>query len=123
MPIIPASDWEPVYDAFLTELLSRVRLSRITFGSICSYPQAVRLTEQKIGRDNLISAQLDGRHRGPGDGRARFPPDLRQRVYGHLLTTTGRLDPTLQIGLCLEESSMFDSLELTASRGRCNCVL
>ena len=122
MPIIPASDWESVYDAFLTELLSRVRLSRITFGSICSYPQAVRLTEQKLGRDNLISAQLDSRPRS-GDGRARFPPDLRQHVYRHLLTTIGRLDPKLQIGLCLEESSMFDSLELASSRGRCNCVL
>jgi spore photoproduct lyase len=122
MPIIPAPDWEAVYDEFLAALLSRVRLSRITFGSICSYPQAVRLTEQKLGRNNVISSQFDRRHSSV-DGRARFPADLRQRVYRHLLTTTGRLDPTLQIGLCLEESSMFDAVELMASRGRCNCVL
>ena len=114
MPLIPAFHWESTYDAFLTELLSRVRLSRITLGSICSYPQAVRLTEQKLGRDNPISTQLDRRPRSV-DGRARFPLNLRQRVYRRLLTTIRRLDPKLDVGLCLEEPSMFDSLELAAS--------
>ncbi len=36
MPIIPIPDWEMIYGEFLTELLTRIRLSRITLGSICS---------------------------------------------------------------------------------------
>ena len=122
MPIIPTTDWEAIYGEFLTELLSRVHLSRITLGSICSYPQAIRLTEQKLGPHNLISTHLDKR-RNLADGRARFPSNLRERGYRHLLSTIRKIDPKLEVGLCLEESSMFDALELSASLGRCNCVL
>jgi spore photoproduct lyase len=46
MPIIPVNDWQEVYQRFMATLLESVPLSRITLGSICSYPQAQRL---KIG--------------------------------------------------------------------------
>ncbi|NQT14278.1 MAG: hypothetical protein HQ582_16095 [Planctomycetes bacterium] len=71
MPIIPIAGWRQIYQEFLADLLSRVPLRRITLGSICSYPQAMRLTERKLGRENLISVQL-AQSRLP-DGRARFP--------------------------------------------------
>jgi len=32
-------------------------------------------------------------------------------------------DAEVEIGLCLEEPSMFDSLAMGDSIGRCNCVL
>jgi spore photoproduct lyase len=123
MPIIPLPDWETTYGEFLSDLLGRVRLSRITLGSICSYPQAMRLTEQKLGRDNPISMQLDRKGRGKSDGRTRFPRELRETVYRHLLNQIQRLDPGLEVGLCLEEDYMFDALGMSASLGRCNCVL
>ena len=121
MPIIPIPGWEAIYGEFIMDLLSRVRLRRITLGSICSYPQAMRLTEQKLGRDNSISAQLDQR-RMP-DGRARFPQGLREKVYRHLLQVIREGNTDVEIGLCLEEPSMFDSLDMGVSMGRCNCVL
>jgi len=122
MPILPLHDWETIYGQFLVEVLRRVRLNRLTLGSICSYPQALRLTEQKLGDDNLISAQLDrARHRA-ADGRRRFPCDLRQRIYSHLLSTIRGVDAELQVGLCLEEPEMLDWLGLHGSLGRCNCV-
>jgi hypothetical protein len=34
-----------------------------------------------------------------------------------------RLRPGLDIGLCLEERSVFDALGLAEAIGRCNCVL
>ena len=123
MPIIPVPDWEGVYREFLVDLLSRVRLSRITLGSICSYPQAMCLTEQKLGRDNPISAQVDRRRHAAPDGRMRFPRELRENVYRHLLREIRQVDRTLEVGLCLEEESMFDALEMNASLARCNCVL
>ncbi len=123
MPIIPLADWETLYAKFLSNLLGRVRLSRITLGSICSYPQAMRLTEQKLGRDNPISTQLDRKRQGTSDGRTRFPRELREKVYRHLLRQIQRLAPNLEVGLCLEEECMFDALEMRASVGRCNCVL
>jgi len=123
MPIIPISGWEAAYREFLTDLLARVRLQRITLGSICSYPQAMRLTEQKLGRENAISVQLDRRRSRMTDGRARFPQELREAVYRHLLRTIRQQDGAVEIGLCLEEPSMFDLLNMGDSVGRCNCVL
>ena len=121
MPIIPIPGWEAIYGEFLTDLLTRVRLRRITLGSICSYSQAMRLTEQRLGRKNPISAQLDRRQ--TPDGRARFPQGLREEVYRHLLQVIRERNTDVEIGLCLEEPSMFDSLDMGQSIGRCNCVL
>jgi len=123
VPIIPIARWEAIYREFLSDLLSRVRLQRITLGSICSYPQAMRLTEQKLGRENPISVQLDRRQSRMSDGRARFPQELREEVYRHLLRTIRQQDGDVEIGPCLEEPPMFDSLDMRDSVGRCNCVL
>ena len=123
MPILPIAGWEAIYHEFLADVLSRVRLQRITLGSICSYPQAIRLTEQKLGRQNPISAQLERRQDRMSDGRTRFPRELRESVYRHLLDVIRQEDAEVEIGLCLEEPSMFDSLDLGDSIGRCNCVL
>jgi spore photoproduct lyase len=123
MPIIPLPDWETVYAEFLSSLLGRVRLARLTLGSICSYPQAMCLTEQKLGRNNPISTHLDRRRHDKSDGRTRFPRELRERVYRHLLNHIQRLSPDLEVGLCLEEECVFDALAMRASVGRCNCVL
>ena len=121
MPIIPISGWETIYGEFLTDLLSRVRLQRITLGSICSYPQAMRLTERRLGRKNPISRRL-ARTR-MSDGRVRFPQGLRKEVYRHLLEVIRERNADVEIGLCLEDPSMFDSLGIGGSVGKCNCVL
>jgi hypothetical protein len=123
MPIIPLPEWETIYADFLNHLLGRVRLARITLGSICSYPQAMRLTEQKLGPQNSISSQVDRRRDGNSDGRTRFARELREKVYRHLLHQIRRLAPSLEVGLCLEEEWMFDTLGMKASLGRCNRVL
>jgi spore photoproduct lyase len=123
MPIIPLPEWETIYAEFLCQLLGRVQLARITLGSICSYPQAMRLMEQKLGSENSISAQVIRRRNGGSDGRIRFPRELREKVYRHLLDLIRRLAPNLEVGLCLEEEWMFDTLGMKASLGRCNCVL
>ena len=123
MPIVPVPDWQAVYRTFLRSLLERVDLSRITLGSICSYPQTVRLMELKLGRHNAISHNLDGSHRKCTDGRARFPHELRERIYRFLIGTIRQACPRLDIGLCLESASMFDALDMRSSVGRCNCVL
>jgi spore photoproduct lyase len=123
MPIIPLPEWKTIYADFLSHLLGRVRLARITLGSICSCPQAMQLTEQKLGPDNSISSQVDRRRNEKSDGRTRFPRELREKIYRHLLDLIQRLVPSLEVGLCLEEEWMFDTLGMKASLGRCNCVL
>ena len=123
MPIIPAADWQETYRRFMETLLESVPLSRITLGSICSYPQAQRLMELKLGKQNTISTLLD---RGPtksDDGRLRFVRATREEVYRYLVECIRRKRPDLEIGLCLEDEAMFASLDLTTSLGRCNCVL
>jgi spore photoproduct lyase len=123
MPIIPVADWRETYGQFMVRLLESVPLSRITLGSICSYPQAQRLMELKLGKQNAISTLLD---RGPAksdDGRLRFGRSVRQEVYRYLVECIRRQRPDLEIGLCLEDEPMFASLDLAGSLGRCNCVL
>ena len=107
----------------MATLLESVPLSRITLGSICSYPQAQRLMELKLGKQNAVSTLLD---RGPAksdDGRLRFSRSTREDVYRYLIGCIRRQRPDLEIGLCLEDEPMFASLDLTGSIGRCNCVL
>ena len=123
MPIIPAADWQETYGRFMERLLATVPLSRISLGSICSYPQAQRLMELKLGKQNAISALFD---RGPAqsdDGRLRFGRAVREEIYRYLIGCIRRQRPDLEIGLCLEDEPMFASLDLTGSMGRCNCVL
>ena len=122
MPIIPVDDWQKIYGCFISALLESVALSRITLGSICSYPQAQRLMELKLGKENAVSYLLD---RGPpksADGRLRFRRSTREEVYRYLVECIQRQHPDLEIGLCLEDESMFASLGLQESIGRCNCV-
>ncbi len=123
MPILPLDDWRSSYARFLEDLLARVRLQRITLGSICSYPMAIRLMEGKLGRGNLISRTLEHPRRKGDDGRARFPQPTRVEAYRFLIDTIRRLEPELEIGLCLEAPGMFERLGMHESVGRCNCVL
>jgi len=121
MPIIPIKGWADIYSAFLTDLLQTLPLQRITLGQICSYSSAMQLTEQKLGKCNPISDQLE---KGKSsDGRTRFPAELRIKVYRHLIQTIRAINPNMQIGLCLEERLVFDQLNIRSAIGCCNCVL
>jgi len=123
MPILPVGDWRETYGRFMVTLLESVPLSRITLGSICSYPQALRLMERKLGRQNAISTLLASGPAKSDDGRLRFSRSTREEVYRHLVECVRRQRPELEIGLCLEDEAMFAVLDLTRSMGRCNCVL
>jgi spore photoproduct lyase len=121
MPIIPIEGWQNIYTSFLENLLESVPLKRITLGQICSYSGALQLTEQKLGKDNPISRMLEkGKSQ---DGRIRFPLKLRIEVYRYLVNRIRKLQPQLQIGLCMEERGTFKGLDMESSIGYCNCVL
>lgn len=123
MPIIPLPDWQVIYGRFIAVLLESVPLSRITLGSICSYPQAQRLMELKLGRQNAISTLLRLGPAKSDDGRLRFSRSAREEVYRYLVDSIRRQRPDLEIGLCLEDEPMFTALDLTGNMGRCNCAL
>ncbi|MCK4340624.1 MAG: hypothetical protein KAY37_02725 [Phycisphaerae bacterium] len=123
MPVIPVAGWESVYERFLRELLTDVRLDRITLGGICSYPNAVRLTEAKMGTSHAIAVGLGRPMTKSIDGRARYPADVRMRMFRHLLDVVREMQPGLTVGLCLEERAVFEAVGLTSAIGRCNCVL
>jgi len=123
MPIIPVADWQETYGRFLATLLESVPLSRITLGSICSYRQAQRLMELKLGRENAVSTLLERAPAKSDDGRLRFSHSTREEVYRYFVERIRRQRPGLEISLCLEGETMFAALDLTGSVGRCNCVL
>lgn len=121
MPTIPIEGWQNIYTCFLENLLKSVPLERITFGQICSYSGALQLTERKLGKDNPISRMLEkGKSK---DGRVRFPIKTRIEVYEYLIDKIRKLQPRLQIGLCMEEADTFKALDMGNSIGCCNCVL
>lgn len=123
MPIIPVADWQDIYSRFLKKLLNAIPLSRITLGSICSYPQAQRLMELKLGKNNAVTSLLDCQGARSDDGRLRFSQSMREQVYRCLINLIRQNQPDLEIGLCLEDESMFEALNMYESLEHCNCVL
>jgi spore photoproduct lyase len=122
MPILPVPGWQGAYRRLLDSLLTIPQLERITLGSICSFPNAIRLMEQKVGKDNDVVCRLaEGRH--SEDGRYRFTEALRTSCYQFLIEKIRRSRPAMDIGLCLEDLDTFSQMNMQASIGRCNCVL
>ena len=107
---------------FLRDLLTRIPLSRITLGGTCIYKPALQLVELKLGGENAISKDLQTP--APGrDRRARYGESQRVDIYRHLIQTIRSIQPDLQIGLCLEHTSVFEALGMTRAIGQCNCLL
>jgi DNA repair photolyase len=121
MPVIPVEGWQNIYANFIENLLMSVPLERITLGQICSYSAALKLTERKLGRTNLISNRLEKVK--SNDGRVRFPLKLRIEVYKYLIDIIKKLKPQLHIGLCMEEHQTFKALNMESAIGSCNCVV
>lgn len=121
MPIIPADNWQDIYSDFIKSFLESVKLERITLGQICSYSTALQLTNEKLGSNNPISANLQN-IKSP-DGRTRFSPDLRIKVYEQLIKKIKEIHPNIMISLCLEEHKIFTALNMNYAIGKCNCVL
>jgi len=123
MPIIPIPNWQEHYDAFLEELLTQVRLDRITLDGVCSYGPALQIMEAKLGKDNLISRSLTVLDNTPGDGRTRYPLEMRAGIYRHLRETIRRFQPDLTCALCMEDVALARDLGVAENIGRCNCIL
>jgi DNA repair photolyase len=123
MPIIPIPDWQRHYDELLEQLLTQVKVDRITLGGICSYGPALQIMEAKLGKENLISRSLTVLNNSPGDGRTRYPVELRSRIYRHLLRTIRRFQPESTCALCMEDVALAQDLDLGGNIGRCNCIL
>jgi spore photoproduct lyase len=123
MPIIPIPDWQRHYDELLEQLLTQVRVERITLGGVCSYGPALQIMERKLGKDNVISRSLAVIDNGPDDGRVRYSREQREAIYRHLLETIRRHRPDQTCALCMEDVSMAEGLGLYPNVGRCNCIL
>jgi spore photoproduct lyase len=122
MPLIPVSGWEEMYDEFLQNLLLRVPLGRLTLGAICSYSNARNLMERKLGRDNVISRHIVDAKLA-GDGRMRYAPSIRIRMYNHLARFAREIRPDLEISICLEDQAVWKAVSAKVSLRPCNCVL
>jgi DNA repair photolyase len=123
MPVIPIDGWYDIYRAFTRRLLEDAPIQRLTLGGICIYRSARDLMERKMGMRNVVSEHIDRVSPIAGDGRARYPRDLRHKVYSAIIESARRLRPDLEIALCLEERSLWESTGLSENLGRCNCGL
>lgn len=121
MPLIPVPDWQEKYSRFICELLSQTPVQRLTLGGICSYQNAKRLMEQKLGHKNAVSNHIAKDK--TGDRRARYAPALRAHMYTHLLRTAKEMQPDLEFALCLEDQPVWKAVNKEIGLGLCNCVL
>jgi len=121
MPVIPVANWQEVYADLIDCLLREVHIERLTIGGICSYGKALWLTDQKLGKDNVITRNLDRDHKA-GDGRVRYPPSLRLSMYSHIINVAREARPELEMALCLEEKALWQNLGMETQLGKCNCV-
>ena len=110
------------YAQLVDKLVEIPGLERVTLGSLCSFPNALRLTEAKLGKNNIIIGPLD-EGRKCEDGRYRFTPEFRLQCYRYLLGVIREYRPELPVALCLEDRQLFAQLGLLDSIGKCNCVL
>jgi DNA repair photolyase len=122
MPILPIPGWLDGYAAMLDDLLKSVPIERITLGSLCSFPNALRLTNAKLGTENPIQELLSTGGRC-ADGRFRFSRELRAECYRRLVSLIRYCCADLPVGLCLEERPVFESVGLSSNIGTCNCIL
>jgi hypothetical protein len=85
----------------------------------------------KWGLENVISRHFVAGSAAPPsaggtvntDGRLRYDPALRERMYLHVIRAAGEIRPNLEIALCLEEPPLRRATGLEADIGRCNCRL
>ena len=96
--------------------------ARLTVGGICSYGNARRLMDARLGKDNAISQHMIKGNR-VADGRARYAPETRERLYRHIIGVVRDLRPDLPIALCLEERALWEAVHPAERPGVCNCVL
>jgi spore photoproduct lyase len=123
MPAVPLPDWEIIYARFLASLLEQVHLQRITLGGLCSYPTALRLTKSRTGASHATVDALSESVHKSADGRMRYSRDLRTHIYRKLISIIRDLEPDMSVGLCLEETAVFEAVGLGRAIGQCNCVL
>jgi spore photoproduct lyase len=122
MPVIPIEGWETIYPTFIEKLVQMAPIERLTVGGICVYNAARKLMERKIGDGNIISRNIEFTLNRIGDGRARYPEQLRKKVYTTIINTVKRLRPEIEVGLCLEDHKMWQEVGLGKYIGHCNCV-
>ena len=123
MPIIPVPGWRQAYGTLLEELLTQVKLDRITLGGVCSYGPALNVTHEKLGNDNAIVKSLALINDGPDDGRTRYSHAMRAELYGFMRDTIRRFQPDLTIALCMESRAIAEEVGVAENIGKCNCVL
>lgn len=122
MPLIPVPDWKDVYsESFVAELFKTHVPDRITLGGMCIYGFPMSLMRQRLDGDDPIFDALSTH--GSVDGRIRYRPEVRIEMYQHLIHLIRAQYPLMEIGLCLEEASVWQKLSGLVSPGRCNCVL
>ena len=122
MPLVPIEGWELIYPRFVARLLAEVPVQRLTLGGICSYRNARGLMDRKLGRSNTVSVNFE-RSGGCGDGRMRYPRELRVRMYAALVKAARSARSDVELALCLEEHPVWEALGIEERMSRCNCVL
>jgi len=123
MPIIPVEGWQSYYYKFTRRLIAEVPLKRLTLGGVCIYPNAQKLMESKMSKQNPISAGIKKVSGKSGDGRNRYSHDKRREIYSFILDIVHKLRPDLELALCLEDKILWEETGLRQRLGHCNCVL
>ncbi|MFC1737007.1 radical SAM protein [Candidatus Hydrogenedentota bacterium] len=99
MPIIPCEDWETIYIDFVSELLHRVKLQRLTLGGIYLNPRAVYLMKRRMGKNDPYHYRLASR-RSRNSEVTQKGDEFHPAMYSRIATLARTIQRDLTIGSC-----------------------
>ncbi|MBM3498361.1 MAG: hypothetical protein FJX74_06785 [Armatimonadetes bacterium] len=130
MPMIPIEGWQEGYARAVRAMFAAVRPSRITLGGICMYRSALNAFRARLREEGTEAPWGDDCPAFPAlqppdfpRDRYRFPPEVRTRLYSHLLGRIREIDPSVPVSLCLETPEVWTSVGLRPEAAPCNCLL
>ncbi len=101
-PVVPFDGWKAAYSQAAEQMAQTVPADKVAWISVglLRFSRELKKAVENRFPDNFI---LDGEFLLDFDGKMRYPEDLRQEVYGHMVPLLRRLFPRTVVYVCMEK--------------------
>lgn len=101
-PVVPFDGWKAAYTQAAEQMAQSVPANQVAWISVglLRFSRELKKAVENRFPDNFI---LDGEFLLDFDGKMRYPEDLRQEVYSHMVPLLRRLFPRAVVYVCMEK--------------------
>lgn len=101
-PVVPFDGWKAAYTQAAEQMAQSVPVDQVAWISVglLRFSRELKKAVENRFPDNFI---LDGEFLLDFDGKMRYPEDLRQEVYSHMVPLLRRLFPRAVVYVCMEK--------------------